>query len=1551
MIDFDREDDFSPSWQIEADPDPSIQLQTIISKGEEKTLCLNPRQYQMFERAKRENIIACMGTGSGKTLVSVMLLKYVFNEEAAQLQTMGSKCKKRISFFLVNKIPLVDQQAKVIENNSYLKVEKVFGDSSKRVEKSRLAFRFDMLIQQSQCDVIVATAQTVLDALVHDFLKMEDINLIVFDEVHHAIKMDAYARIMQDHYFKSTLENRPKIFGMTASPLKSDGDYQKAIGKLQNMMDARVFTASLELRRELETVCKPPQEQIIEYDAATPMKKGALARKIEAECGHLEGVEKLLGRMAFADQEQGPLMSDLTWLGSSEEIKGRMLRKLEQSEAHMPDTRLLSKEWIQQKAKEATLEKANNVNASGTSAKYIKDAVACSAVNEVIMAHDPIPDLLEVSFTNATPKILKMIEVLKLCGSSPALRRNFCCIMFVERQRTAIALTELLKRMAELKSWLKPEWIIGHNTDQGDGMDPKAQAATLRRFGTAGSTNLLIATNVAEEGLDISPCNCVIRFDLFAHHTGYLQSKGRARSNHSRFIVLLEKENADHYNLVSKVATTDQEITDWLKGLSQEQGAIASMNLEEEECDDADDYSYQLAIHSKTTDACIRPIDCISLVCYYVDLLRKDEFSVPKPEFFQNQEAASGFQTQIRLPANAKIRVVDGPWCSSKKKARRMACFEACKQLYEVNELDENLLPRKIPKVPVVRAALYAKRSRAKGASGNLNTIRRKTPQVYGDGIPRGEFVQGSMTLHAIIVDVQAALADHVTSRPILLLFPSPVNAFPSVEMFTSSSQTIPATKSSVAISLTEAEAKQACLYSDRVLSLIGRQQYLGDKMPYLVLPTTTTPLRDHLLIDKKIIDWVEVGRSAVPLSMKLDYSAFVDAESTKDILVHEYKGVLSQRLYEVLSLINTSDHDDGQGTSSIGTRARTCEGLVDGGPALRCRPILRQGNLLENIKRNDADKCDTLRDIRLASVVACSASFYRSCTVLPSLLYRYDQVLLARELNKDLFGSVIREESLLEALTIPEAHQRINYQILEFFGDGYLKLLACCWAFSKCDSHQEGDLHLECAKKISNKALLQIAIEKELATYASSHTFTQKNWCPPMLGRSREAAAAAAAVEEDKMEDEMEGATEEASGVVFRLPDKGMADIVEAILGAGLASSPSLDLSVVCQCAQKLGILGVDVSTKLQDFQTMFYDVVRPKEMQGSWHARVESGTLARLQEKLQYTFRSPHLALEAVTHSSLLESDLPSYERLEFLGDAVLDFLVVDLIKGKFPNLNEGGYTMIKQNATCNSSLSVLCIESDLHLHSFLLHGSAMISESVAAYKTDLAMAKKAAAEDEGGVYTGNGEDMFPYWSDLKAPKILADVVESMLGAVFVDSGFNLSTAKEYFDKFYRHHFESYFRPETSVVRTPWDFIQFVHYHQCTEWDLLLEDVEGEGEEGEGLADHDAEEHCVLSSLVIHNVVIARRLSRGLKANRIRDKSKQELDNIRKLALTQDLSSQDHRDIKAILQHSLPLDFIRDSVKSSDVDESGQCVQEDFRKTNQITALQSLCTCKRRP
>jgi len=198
---------------------------TFTSKTSEspKQIIEDPRDYQteLFERAKKENIIAVLDTGSGKTLIAALLMRYVAWQE---LEDRANGKRAKMSFFLVNSVHLVRQQQIMLANNLPEAPKALHGggkdDLWKRVEWDKL---------KAQNKAIVCTAEVLNQCLMHSFVKIEEINLLIFDEAHHTKKGHPYARIIKDYYLAQNEPSlRPKIFGMTASPVDAITDLDVA---------------------------------------------------------------------------------------------------------------------------------------------------------------------------------------------------------------------------------------------------------------------------------------------------------------------------------------------------------------------------------------------------------------------------------------------------------------------------------------------------------------------------------------------------------------------------------------------------------------------------------------------------------------------------------------------------------------------------------------------------------------------------------------------------------------------------------------------------------------------------------------------------------------------------------------------------------------------------------------------------------------------------------------------------------------------------------------------------------------------------------------------------------------------------------------------------------------------------------------------------------------------------------------------------------------------------------------------------------------------------
>jgi ribonuclease-3 len=86
------------------------------------------------------------------------------------------------------------------------------------------------------------------------------------------------------------------------------------------------------------------------------------------------------------------------------------------------------------------------------------------------------------------------------------------------------------------------------------------------------------------------------------------------------------------------------------------------------------------------------------------------------------------------------------------------------------------------------------------------------------------------------------------------------------------------------------------------------------------------------------------------------------------------------------------------------------------------------------------------------------------------------------------------------------------------------------------------------------------------------------------------------------------------------------------------------------------------------------------------------------RAEEVLGHTFKNPNLLKEALTHASIADNRLESNERMEFLGDAVLDLIVCEALYHKFPQYQEGDLTKIKSAVVSRRTCAEVANETGL-------------------------------------------------------------------------------------------------------------------------------------------------------------------------------------------------------------------------------------------------------------
>uniref|UniRef100_A0A061R730 Endoribonuclease Dicer n=1 Tax=Tetraselmis sp. GSL018 TaxID=582737 RepID=A0A061R730_9CHLO len=159
-------------------------------------------------------------------------------------------------------------------------------------------------------------------------------------------------------------------------------------------------------------------------------------------------------------------------------------------------------------------------------------------------------------------------------------------------------------------------------------------------------------------------------------------------------------------------------------------------------------------------------------------------------------------------------------------------------------------------------------------------------------------------------------------------------------------------------------------------------------------------------------------------------------------------------------------------------------------------------------------------------------------------------------------------------------------------------------------------------------------------------------------------------------------------------------------------------------------------------------------------------------------FAFRNNALVREALTHCS--RQFEPSYQRLEFLGDAVLDFAVTSALYEHRGCFTPGVITYARQAAVSNDTLARRCVAMGLHAR--IRHFSKNLATSVAATvraveeAPPLELGPPEPEEGSGGSDVDGSDDevviVEPKPKRHKLCKSCADVVESLIGAMFVEA-----------------------------------------------------------------------------------------------------------------------------------------------------------------------------------
>ncbi|KAH1130295.1 hypothetical protein J1N35_001673 [Gossypium stocksii] len=1488
-------------------PECNGKMEKKVEQPKEKLLEEQARQYQLdvLEQAKRKNTIAFLETGAGKTLIAVLLMKSISDD-------LQKHNKKMLSVFLVPKVPLVYQQAEVIRERTGFQVGHYCGEMGQDFWDAR---RWQREFESKQ--VLVMTAQILLNILRHSIIKMESINLLILDECHHAVKKHPYSLVMSEFYHTTPKEKRPSVFGMTASPVNLKGvssqvDCAIKIRNLESKLDSVVCT--IKDRKELEKHVPMPSEVVVEYDKAASLWSlheqikqmeatveeaaqsssrrskwqfmGARDAGAKEELHQVYGVSErtesdgaanLIQKLRAVNYALGELgqwcaykvaQSFLTALQNDERANYQLDVKFQESYLNKVVSLLqcqLSEGAVTEK--DMNNAEAENCNAQdGTNTDDIEEGELPDS--HVVSGGEHVDVIIGAAVADGkvTPKVQSLIKILLKYQHT----EDFRAIIFVERVVAALVLPKVFAELPSL-SFIRCASLIGHNNSQE--MRTGQMQDTIAKF-RDGRVTLLVATSVAEEGLDIRQCNVVIRFDLAKTVLAYIQSRGRARKPGSDYILMVERGNLSHATFLRNARNSEE--------------TLRKEAIERTDLSHLKDTSRLISVDMvpgtvyqvESTGAIVSLNSAVGLVHFYCSQLPSDRYSILRPEFIMKKHEKPGGPTEysckLQLPCNAPFEELEGPMCSSMRLAQQAVCLAACKKLHEMGAFTDMLLPDKGSGEEAEKVDQNDEGDPLPGTARHREFYPEGVADILqGEWILSGRDGVDDSKIHRLYMYTIKCVNNGSSKDPFLtkvsdfaVLFGKELDAevlSMSVDLFIVRAMI---TKASLvfrgSIDITESQMASLKNFHVRLMSIVLDVDVDPATTPwdpakaYLFVPVVGDKFVDPIKeVDWDLVDNIittnawsnplqrarpdvflgtnertlggdrrEYGfgklrhglafghkphptygiRGAVAPFDVVKATGVVPSRDTIEVQGDWTKGNLIMadgvaRAEDLVGRIITAAHSGKRfyvDTICYDMSAETSFPRKEGylGPVeyssyadyyklkygvelsykqqalIRGRGVSYCKNLLsprfEHSEGESEEALDKTYYVflppELCFVHPLPGSLVRGAQRLPSIMRRVESMLLAIQL-KHIIQFPVPASKILEALTAASCQETFCYERAELLGDAYLKWVVSRFLFLKYPQKHEGQLTRMRQQMVSNMVLYQYALNKGLQSYIQADRFAPSRWAAPgvlpvfdedtkdgdtSLFDQEHATADVLPVKVlgDGFEDEdMEDGEIESDSSSYRvLSSKTLADVVEALIGVYYVEGGKHAANHLMKW------IGIQVESDPNEMDS----IVKPSNVPESI---LKSVNFEALEGALNVEFKNRALLVEAITHASRPSSGVSCYQRLEFVGDAVLDHLITRHLFFTYTNLPPGRLTDLRAAAVNNENFARVAVKHLLHVH--LRHGSSALEKQIRDFVKEV--------QDE---LLKPGFNSFGL-GDCKAPKVLGDIVESIAGAIFLDSG----------------------------------------------------------------------------------------------------------------------------------------------------------------------------------
>ncbi|OCK75355.1 hypothetical protein K432DRAFT_337600 [Lepidopterella palustris CBS 459.81] len=1290
---------------------------------------LRSYQTEMVEDSLKENIIVAMDTGSGKTHIAL-------ERTSAELQTCSPD---QLVWFLAPTVTLCHQQYQVfLAHLPAFGVRFLSGEDN--LDRWTDQYIWDAILKNIR--IVVSTHAVLLDALTHGFVKLAKLALMIFDEAHHCTLKHPANQIMNLFYKPLLLSDNtrplPAILGLSASPVINAK--AKGLQTIEQNLNAIIKTPKIH-RSELIRFVHRPQLSKVSFSPSLPSSSRRPAI-----------LDSLRALLAGYDIMQDPYVVDLVTetkkdnsyaqnslnkvLISQDTYCRKQLKTLaDRSEVLYNELGDAAACWYlrQCNSKYENMVKISNQQLYQMTEMENKHLLRL--LQKLDMGDNP--EFFPGPMESVSAKVQSLIDTL-VAEAGP----EFTGLIFVEQRATVVALAQLLSAHSQTRNLFNIGTFVGtsislkRKVNIADLAEPRNQKQTLEDF-RVGKKNLIIATSVLEEGIDVSSCDIVICFEPPKNLKSFIQRRGRARKEQSKYIILVP----DHG---SRLASPDSwhDLEEEMKRAYMDDlrkiKAVEEMELAEED----GELNFRIA----ETGALLTLDNASQHLHHFCALLKAGPYIDTRPQFSFKKENGGTVIAHVTLPISVAPSVRSASSSRSwktERNAKKDAAFQAYKALHTAGLVNDNLLP-------LIDAQDETPEFNVSCEESSLVPVAPKMDPWIG--LARQQQFCPRVYYKALFN------ISSVGENPLemVMLTPCPMPYIPpGVLYWNESKQYIVTGWPLDATTYTDEEITTMRAITRKMLFSVFDTRMHSNKHDFLALFVPGGPREPWS--SEALQKWhssTEGNRPALDLFSRRHTLVPSDVGLIRmhgDVHQFIFKGIRPSGDNEVSEILG-----------------------------LEVIKLPKRRDFLHRIPEASLEK-ESYTTVQLLDASACYAnclpsSYSTFALFVPSILHRYEVFMMAENLRTTVLAPVSFDSAhlglLVTAISASSTNEADNYQRLEFLGDCILKFSTSIHLMASHPNWPESYLTVEKGRTNANKFLAKASLAAGLDRFIITEAFTGSKWTP-------------------KYASDLLSTESEAKESILR-STKLLADVIESLIGACYVEG---GLSNAFTCIQTL--LPTEKWIPSSESCTILFNTA-PSQPSPTHLSTVET--------LIDYTFTKKCLLLEALTHASFsgpVELSAASYQRLEFLGDAVLDYIVVLRLFSHKPELPHQTMHTIRTAMVNASFLAFLAFEATVPedrinvtlapaTHNFVeepevVHRALwqfLRYSSPEIFKLQQEAITRHQALRQEILHALQHGRRYPWHllARTDPQKLFSDIVESVIGAIYIDSCGDLSACERF-------------------------------------------------------------------------------------------------------------------------------------------------------------------------